>query len=101
MPTAVNGTGTQWYGRALVEPDGSYVTTEWVTVLWIPIVYVGTVRVRRVIVDKKQPWYNPTIRPADHYTTSHIPAYWPLVLGCYSITASLILFLAAVWYFNS
>jgi hypothetical protein len=45
MPGAINGFGTTYYGCSDIEPDGSYLTTEWVTVFYVPIYPVGSWRV--------------------------------------------------------
>jgi hypothetical protein len=45
MPSSVNGTGTMYYGHREIDPDGSYVTTEWITFAWIPLVPLKSYRV--------------------------------------------------------
>ena len=45
MPSSFNGTGTMYYGQRESGPDGSYVTTEWITVAWIPLIPLKSYRV--------------------------------------------------------
>jgi hypothetical protein len=45
MPKSFNGTGTMYYGQREVGPDGSYITTEWVTLAWIPLIPLKSYRV--------------------------------------------------------
>lgn len=41
----LNGTGTRLYGKEKVNPDGSYVSTKWVTFFWIPLIPLGSFRI--------------------------------------------------------
>jgi len=50
MPGTINGIGTHYWGCTEHHPDGSYVTTEWITI-GIPIVATKSMR----------------LRPASHY----------------------------------
>lgn len=43
--TSINGMGSTLIGRWEPHDDGSYLTTEWLTVLWVPIVPVCTYRI--------------------------------------------------------
>jgi hypothetical protein len=45
MPGTFNGTGTMYYGQREVGPDGSYITTKWLTVAWIPFIPLSSYRV--------------------------------------------------------
>lgn len=38
MPFTLNGFGTMYYGAADLRPDGSYVTTEWITAIYVPLI---------------------------------------------------------------
>lgn len=40
-----NGCGTKFYGQRDFEPDGTYVTTEWLVLLYIPIIPISSLRV--------------------------------------------------------
>lgn len=46
MPSSFNGIGTTYFGRREVEPDGSYVTTEWISFLYCPLFPLGSFRVK-------------------------------------------------------
>lgn len=43
MPRTVNGIGTKYYGASDRQPDGSFVTTEWIT-LFAPIIPLRSLR---------------------------------------------------------
>lgn len=71
-----------FYGRALKEPDGSYVVTEWITLLWLPILPLGS---KRIWFDSHEPgsfWRHPVTR----YQTRALSLYWPQVAWGYGIT---------------
>lgn len=44
MAFSLNGCGTSYRGVRYL-PDGSYITTIWITALWIPIIPLRSVRV--------------------------------------------------------
>jgi hypothetical protein len=46
MPSQVNGIGTTYYGASERQPDGSFVTTEWLILLNIPLVPLRSLRAR-------------------------------------------------------
>ena len=46
MPTSLHGIGTGFYGKRDYQPDGSYITTEFVIFIGIPIVPLKSLRVR-------------------------------------------------------
>jgi hypothetical protein len=46
MPSSLQGFGSAFVGRRDFWPDGSYVTTEWITALFVPLVPVRSVRVK-------------------------------------------------------
>jgi hypothetical protein len=45
MPMTFNMIGTQYCGRTESRPDGSYITTEWITVV-VPIIPLKSLRLR-------------------------------------------------------
>lgn len=47
MGFIVNGFGTRYYGMGELRPDGSYITTTWITALYIPLLPLGSARVVR------------------------------------------------------
>ena len=46
MPYSFNGIGTTYFGRREKEPDGSYITTEWISFLWCPLIPFRSFRVK-------------------------------------------------------
>ncbi|MFZ2279220.1 MAG: hypothetical protein WAW39_15615 [Prosthecobacter sp.] len=48
MPASFNGIGTAYYGECDFRADGSYVTTEWITVFFVPLLPFRSVRLIRV-----------------------------------------------------
>jgi hypothetical protein len=46
--SSVNGTGTRIYGKRDFRPDGSFVTTKWVTFSWVPLVPLRSMRVKPI-----------------------------------------------------
>ena len=56
MAFSVNGVGTTFYGLALIEPDGSYIVTEWVVFFFIPLIPLGSKRIWPV-QKEKLPWW--------------------------------------------
>ena len=46
MPRSFNGIGTTYFGKREKEPDGSYITTEWVSFLYCPLIPLGSFRVK-------------------------------------------------------
>jgi hypothetical protein len=46
MPFSVNGCGTKYYGKREKDVDGSYVTTEWITLIHLPLIPIGSFRVQ-------------------------------------------------------
>jgi hypothetical protein len=48
MPSTISGTGTAYFGRRELRADGSYVTTEFITLFYIPLVPLRSRRVREV-----------------------------------------------------
>jgi hypothetical protein len=48
MPYTVNGCGTMYYGRRDEDSDGSYVTTQWITLVFFPLIPIGSYRVRPI-----------------------------------------------------
>lgn len=86
MPHSIGGSGTVWYGEALKEPDGSYVTTEWFVVFAIPILPLGSKRVR--FVHDQSGVLSGVSRL---YTTQPVPLYIPHVIKGYSVTLGIVL----------
>ncbi|MBN1934092.1 MAG: hypothetical protein JW934_05485 [Anaerolineae bacterium] len=45
MPSSYNGIGTKYYGASDRQPDGSFVTTEWVILVNVPLIPLRSQRV--------------------------------------------------------
>ena len=45
MAFSVNGCGKRYLGKRDYWSDGSYITTEWITVFWFPLVPLRSMRV--------------------------------------------------------
>ena len=56
MPGAICGCGTAYYGKRDFACDGSYLTTEWVTVFLVPLIPIRSMRVRDT-GDTSGRWY--------------------------------------------
>ena len=46
MAFTLNGCGTKFYGERDYMPDGTFVTTEWITILYLPIVPLRSYRIK-------------------------------------------------------
>ena len=87
MPTLVNFCGTCYYGKALKEPNGSYVTTEWFVLFLLPIFPIGS---RRIISARPgEKWWSTTV---GHYTYIPVPLHIPHAILGYSITLAIVLY---------
>jgi len=53
MPSSVNGVGTKYYGKRDVRADGSYLTTNFISLLFVPLIPIHSVR---VVPDPKNSW---------------------------------------------
>lgn len=45
MPFTFRGCGTKFYGKRDEGPDGSYITTEWITLVYLPLIPLRSFRV--------------------------------------------------------
>ena len=82
MPWSIYGFGTEYFGQRELRPDGSYVTTEFLTALSIPLVPLGSQRVREVGSGSFRPsaagWTS-----QQHYEVRAVPTSWRQVLNVY------------------
>jgi hypothetical protein len=46
MPYSINGFGTKLLGERDFRQNGSYVTTQWVSIFWIPVLPLTSLRIR-------------------------------------------------------
>src|SRR5215469_11759332 len=86
MPYTFNGCGTRFYGERDKAADGSYVTTEWITIVYLPLVPLRSFRV--LPVGKGT---NYVIHSSQSYQTLQVPLCWPQVRNVYLFAAPIIL----------
>jgi hypothetical protein len=93
MPHSVNGIGTRFYGKRDRAPEGSYVTTMWVTFLYLPILPLRSLRVLPVGEAA-----NFVIHRSQQYRTTKVPLCWPQIRNVYLTISPIILLIAhAIW----
>lgn len=89
MPARINGIGTTLLGARDFRADGSYTTTEWVTVLFIPVV---PFRGLRILPDK--PGMRPLVGSWKYFT---IEKGWPNLRQVLSIYGWCALLACSLW----
>ncbi len=92
MPWSINGCGTRFYGSREVGPDGSYVTTEWLTFVFLPLI---PIRSLRVLPTGKGT--NAIVFSSQNYQTARVPFAWTQVRNVYLIVGPILL---AILYFT-
>lgn len=92
MPFTFNGCGTRYYGNRDTGPDGSYVTTEWITFVYLPLF---PIRSMRVLPQGKST--NVIVYHSQQYQTGKVPLSWIQVRNVYIFALPI---LAAILYFN-
>ena len=45
MPFTLKGCGTKFYGKRDEDTDGSYITTEWITLAYLPLIPLRSFRI--------------------------------------------------------
>lgn len=96
MAFTFNGFGTKFYGEADLRPDGSFITTEWITAAYLPIVPLRSFRlapagggVNIVIVQSQS-----------YVAFEKLPIFWPQVGRIYAFVACTAAWLIATgWLF--
>jgi len=88
MPASINGFGTKYYGEADLRPDGSFITTEWITLAYLPVIPIRSYRLARIPGGVTAVVYNST----SYAVFEKLPVHWPQVLRVYSFVL-----LAAGW----
>src|SRR5580658_7995146 len=82
MPWSTCGFGTEYLGQRELQPDGSYVTTEFFTAFGIPLVPLRSKRVREVGPEYFVPggvgWIS-----RQRYEVRDVPTSWRQVLNVY------------------
>ena len=87
MPFTINAIGTTYYGKRDLQPDGSYVTTEWVVFLFVPLI---PLRSRRLIRDPGQDVNAVLVTSQGYLVLERIPLHVNQVLSTYLLLASLV-----------
>jgi hypothetical protein len=86
MPYTFNGFGTRYYGERERAEDGSYITTEWITLLYFPILPIRSFRV--LPVGKGT---NIIIHSSQEYQAIRVPLCWPQVRNVYLVMSPVLL----------
>jgi len=92
MPYTFNGCGTTYYGNRDPGPDGSYITTLWVTLVYFPLVPLRSYRVLPV-----GPGSNYFVHSSQSYQTMRVPLCWRQVRNVYLCVSPILLL---VFYFS-
>jgi len=92
MPRTINGIGTRYYGRRDQEADGSYITTEWITLLYLPLIPFRSFRVLPMGEGK-----NYILHRSQRYQVARVPLSWKQVLRTYLIAGAIILALFSLF----
>jgi hypothetical protein len=91
MAFTFNGFGTKFYGEGDLRPDGSFITTEWITAAYIPIIPLRSFRLART-----KGGVNVVIFQSQSYAVfEKLPVFWPQVGRTYAFVAGT----AAWWLF--
>jgi hypothetical protein len=87
MPRSFNGCGTRYYGSRDKNPDGSYVTTVWVTLIFVPIIPLRSYRVLPTGKGVNYGIYN-----RQTYLTRRAPLCWRQIGNVYFVVAPILAF---------
>lgn len=91
MAFTYNGFGTKYYGEADRRPDGSFVTTEWITAAYIPLIPLRSFRFVRVQSND----VNVLVFHSQSYgVLETLPICWPQVGRVYAFVVG-----TALWWF--
>lgn len=82
MPFTFNGIGTKYYGNRDVGPDGSFITTEWITFVYIPLLPIRSLRVQETGKSTTAIVYN-----SRGYLTQSVPLCWKQIRNVYIFLA--------------
>jgi hypothetical protein len=93
MPFEFKGCGTQYIGERDLRPDGSFVTTEWITLLHLPLV---PLRSARVVRDRSEDVNVVIVSHKGYLEIERLSIRWDQIGGTY-----LFLFLSGLWAFTS
>lgn len=81
MPYTLNGIGTKYYGKRDVEPDNSFITTEWIVIVYLPIIPIGSFRVQPTGESKNVIFFSST-----QYWVQRVPFNWTQIRNVYGTT---------------
>lgn len=93
MPFTFNGIGTAYYGECDFRPDGSYVTTEWVSLFYLPLFPLRSVRLMR---HRKGDVDSVAFSSKSVIFVERIPLHWRQVLMLYGFIALCVAYVAAL-----
>ena len=90
MAFTYNGFGTKYYGEANLRPDGSFITTEWITAAYVPLIPIQSFRLVRVRAED----VNVVVFQSKGYgVLEKLSIYWPQVGRIYAFVVG-----AAGWW---
>jgi hypothetical protein len=95
MPFSLNGCGTRYYGRRDVQQDGSYVTTNWVSLFFVPVLPIASYRVLPIAGG-----YNYIVSRSRNFLARRIPLCLEQVRNVYLVSAPIMAAVAAFVYFQ-
>jgi len=97
MPFTYNGFGTKYYGEADHHPDGSFITTEWITAAYIPLIPLRSYR----LVHSGNP-FEDSFACVTFAVLDELPLIWSQVLRVYSfLLCSGAWYAISIWFFFS
>lgn len=91
MPFTMRGCGTKFYGKRDNGPDGSYVTTEWITLVYLPLIPLRSFRVRPTGKGTNAIIYN-----SQEFSVQKVPLNKLQVRNIYAVSGSIIAAITAV-----
>jgi hypothetical protein len=85
MPFTYNGCGTKFYGQRDKEPDGSYITTEWIVLVYVPLIPLRSFRIKPTGKSSLMVVYNSV-----EYLVMPVPLNWQQVRNVYLVGATIV-----------
>lgn len=108
----LNGIGTKLYGKTEMDPDGSYVATEWFVILYLPIFPLGSYRVwpemnsidmsrETVMVQEGEKVTYTPLGTKQQYRRLRVNRHWKQIIATYKVGfIFFMLFLFVMWLLN-
>ncbi|MBN8420453.1 MAG: hypothetical protein J0L73_16155 [Verrucomicrobia bacterium] len=96
MPASFNGIGTAYYGECDFRADGSYVTTEWVSLFYLPLVPLRSVRLIR---QRKKDVDSVAFGSKSVILVERLPLHWRQVAKIYGFIGLCVAYVAALVHF--